>query len=111
VRLFASLLIEMVTVAVAPTAKVSPAEDSVTHGCVLLAAQLREALPVFVSVYETLGGLNGLLTGPEKVSPPAGDTDNTPVPVVTPALPPPPPPPPQATRNEQKTTKINPSRM
>ena len=81
-RLFALLLIDTVTVVLVPAAKLPPVDDSVTHDCVLPAVQTSEglpALPVFVNVYETLGGLNGPPTGPEEVRPPVGETDNAPV--------------------------------
>ena len=47
VRLLAPLLIETVTVVLAPAANVPPAEDRVTHDCPLDAVQLIELPPVF----------------------------------------------------------------
>jgi hypothetical protein len=74
VRLFAPELIDTVTVAVAPAASVLPADDKVTHVCPFDAVQAIGAVPVFVSVYDTLDGVNGPPAVPVEVRPPAGDT-------------------------------------
>jgi hypothetical protein len=77
-RVFAPALIDAVTVAVAPAASVPPAADKVTHVCVFDAVQLIEAVPVFVSVYAWLDGVNGPPNVPVEVRPPKGDTDSGP---------------------------------
>jgi hypothetical protein len=71
-------LIETVTVAVAPAASVPPVADKVTHDCTFDAVQLIEAVPVFVSVYAWLDGVNGPPNVPVEVRPPAGVTDSGP---------------------------------
>ena len=60
-----------VTVAVAPAASVPLPDDKVTHVCVFAAVQAIEVPPVFVSVYDTLDGVNGPPTVPDEVRPPA----------------------------------------
>jgi hypothetical protein len=77
-RVFAPALIDAVTVVVAPAASVPLAADKVTHVCVFDAVQLIEAVPVFVSVYAWLDGVNGPPNVPVEVMPPAGDTDSGP---------------------------------
>jgi len=73
-RLFAPALIDAVTVVAAPAASVPPVADNVTHVCVFAAVQFIGALPVFVTVYDWLAGVNGPPAVPEEVRPPAGDT-------------------------------------
>ena len=68
------LLIEAVTVAVAPAASVPAVADKVTHVCVFAAVQFIEAVPVFVSVYAWLDGENVPPAVPDEVRPPAGVT-------------------------------------
>ena len=55
----------------APAASVPPADDNVTHDCVFVAVQAIEAVPVFVTVYDWLGGLNGPPAVPDDVRFPA----------------------------------------
>ena len=67
-------MIDAVTVAVAPAASVPPAADKVTHVCTFDAVQFIEAVPVFVTVYDWLDGVNGPPAVPVEVRPPAGVT-------------------------------------
>ena len=76
----APLLIDTVTVVVPPTASVPDAADRLTQDLVAAAVQFREAVPVFVSVYTTLDGVNGPPTTPEELSPVAGSTASVPLP-------------------------------
>jgi hypothetical protein len=57
---------------------VPPADDKVTHDATFVAVQFIEAVPVFVTVYDRLDGVNGPPAVPDEVRPPAGDTDNAP---------------------------------
>jgi len=77
-RLFAPAPIDTVTVVFAPAASVPPVADKVTHDATFVAVQFIEAVPVFVTVYVTLEGVNGPPAAPDEVRPPAGDTDNAP---------------------------------
>jgi hypothetical protein len=70
-KIFAPALIDAVTVVLAPAASGPPADDKVTHVCVFVAVQAIEAVPVFVSVYDWLDGVNGPPAVPEEVRPPA----------------------------------------
>jgi hypothetical protein len=67
-------LIDAVTVVVAPAASVPPVADKVTQVCPFDAVQFIEAVPVFVSVYAWLDGVNGPPNVPVDVRPPAGVT-------------------------------------
>jgi len=58
----------------APAASVPPVADKVTHDCVFVADQFIEAVPVFVSVYDRLDGVNGPPAVPDEVRPPPGVT-------------------------------------
>jgi len=73
-RLFAPALIDAVTVVVAPAASVPPAADKVTHDATFVAVQFIGAVPVFVTVYDTLDGENGPPAVPDEVRPPGGVT-------------------------------------
>jgi hypothetical protein len=73
-RLFAPVPIDAVTVVAAPAASVPPAADKVTHDCAFVADQFIGAVPVFVSVYDRIDGVNGPPAVPDEVRPPAGDT-------------------------------------
>jgi hypothetical protein len=73
-RLFAPVPIDTVTVTGAPAASVPPVADKVTHDATFVAVQFIGAVPVFVSVYDTLDGVNGPPAVPDEVRPPAGVT-------------------------------------
>jgi hypothetical protein len=73
-RLFAPVPIDTVTGVPAPAASVPPAADKVTHDCTFDAVQFIGAVPVFVSVYDWLDGVNGPPAVPDEVRPPAGVT-------------------------------------
>jgi hypothetical protein len=73
-RVFAPAPIDAVTVAVAPAASVPPVTDKVTHVCPFDAVQFIEAVPVFVSVYARLDGVNGPPNVPVEDRPPPGVT-------------------------------------
>jgi hypothetical protein len=66
--------IDAVTVAPTPAASVPPADDKVTHDATFDAVQFIGEPPVFVSVYDWLGGANGPPAVPDGVRPPAGAT-------------------------------------
>jgi hypothetical protein len=66
--------IDAVTVVFAPAASVPPAADNVTHDATFVAVQFIGEAPVFVTVYVTLGGVNGPPAVPDEVRPPAGVT-------------------------------------
>jgi hypothetical protein len=67
-------LIDAVTVVFAPAASVPPAADKVTHDATFDAVQFIGAVPVFVTVYDWLDGVNGPPAVPDEVRPPAGVT-------------------------------------
>ena len=57
---------------VAPAASVPPAADKVTHVCTFDAVQFIEAVPVFVTVYDWLDGVNGPPSRPRGGQAPGG---------------------------------------
>ena len=65
---------EAVRVVVALTASDPPAEESVSHAASLAAVQLREAVPLFLSVNGVEVTLNGPPASPREVKPAAGET-------------------------------------
>ena len=75
----AALLIETVTLALAPGLSVPLVDERVTQLCAFAAVQLRGEPPELVSVYAIDEGLNGPPTVPEEVNPPAGNTANWPM--------------------------------
>jgi hypothetical protein len=58
----------------APAASVPPVADKFTHDCTFDAVQFIGAVPVFVSVYAWLDGVNGPPAVPDEIRPPAGVT-------------------------------------
>jgi hypothetical protein len=71
-------LIETVTVAIAPEARVPDVAERVVQDCVFVAVQSMGVPPVFSKVYARLAGVNGPPSEPEDASPPAGVTERIP---------------------------------
>ena len=72
--MLASLLMETVTVVLAPAASVPLVEERLTQVCTFEAVQFIELPPVFCSVYPWLEGLKDPPWVPEEVRPSGGVT-------------------------------------
>ena len=78
-KLLALLLMDAMTVVVAPAAKVPLAAERVTQLCPLAALQLIEVPPIFWRVWAWLDGLKGPPELPEEDSPVEGVTEREPI--------------------------------